>query len=130
MPGIWDADLQRELINNTEQRGDALAVVDLDVAYLAAHENSGTESLPTAAGAVEDANERNYNTSYAATYYPPVRLDSGLIVHASVAGLGVLAQSDKAAGAPWFAPAGFNRWRPIPTRRKPWSTCCSGCREP
>ena len=109
MPGIWDADLQRELINNTEERGDALAVVDLDGGYLAAHENSGTESLPTAVSVVSNANTRNYNTSYAATYYPPVRLDNGLIVHSSVAGIGVLAQSDKATGAPWFAPAGFNR---------------------
>jgi hypothetical protein len=109
MPGIWDADLQRELINNTEERGDALAIVDLDGGFLAAHENNGTEDLPTAVSAVSNANTRNYNTSYAATYYPPVRLDNGLIVHSSVAGIGVLAQSDKASGAPWFAPAGFNR---------------------
>jgi len=35
--------------------------------------------------------------------------DAGLVVPSSVAGIGVLAQSDAATGAPWFAPAGFNR---------------------
>ena len=109
MPGLTNTNLQRELINNTEQRGDALAIVDLDGGYLAAHENSGTETLPLASTVITDANTRDYNTSYAATYYPPVRLDSGLIVPSSVAGIGVLAQSDAASGAPWFAPAGFNR---------------------
>tara|TARA_E500000318_G_scaffold59219_2_gene54970 strand:- start:2617 stop:5859 length:3243 start_codon:yes stop_codon:yes gene_type:complete len=112
MPGLTNSTLQRDLINNTAERGDALAIVDFDGGYLAAHENSGTETLPTVSGVIADANSADYNSSYAATYYPPVRLggdDAGLVVPSSVAGIGVLAQSDAATGAPWFAPAGFNR---------------------
>ena len=112
IPGLTNTALQRELIENTGDRGDALAIVDFDGGYLAAHENSGTQVLPTVSGVISDANTADYNSSYAATYYPPVRLgglDSGLVVPSSVAGIGVLAQSDAASGAPWFAPAGFNR---------------------
>lgn len=112
MPGLTNTALQRDLIENSADRGDALAIVDFDGGYLAAHENSGVQVLPTVNAVISDANTADYNSSYAATYYPPVRLgglDSGLVVPSSVAGLGVLAQSDAASGAPWFAPAGFNR---------------------
>ena len=109
MPGLTNSSLQRDLIDNTADRGDALAIVDLDGGFKAEHENSGTESLPLVSTVVAAAKSADYNTSYAATYYPPVRLQDGTVVHASVAGIGVLAQSDASSGAPWFAPAGFNR---------------------
>jgi hypothetical protein len=112
MPGLLQDDLRRELVNNTEDRGDALAIIDFDSGFKAEHEASGVYANGTAAQAIIDANEQDFNTSYAAAYYPPVVLageDMGLRVPASVAGLGVLAQSDAASGAPWFAPAGFNR---------------------
>ena len=112
MPGLTNNTLRRELVENTEKRGDALAIIDMDSEFKAKHENSGVYANGTAADAISDANDRDFNTSYAAAYYPPVVLagdDAGLRVPASVAGIGVLAQSDKASGAPWFAPAGFNR---------------------
>ena len=112
MPGLTVNSLRRNLINNTEDRGDALAIIDVDSGFKAEHENSGVYVNGSASAAVNDANARDYNSSYAATYYPPVVLggeDMGLRVPASVAGIGVLAQSDAASGAPWFAPAGFNR---------------------
>lgn len=112
MPGLLQTDLRRELVNNTEERGDALAIIDFDSGFKAEHEFSGVYVNGTAAEAITDANTQDFNTSYAAGYYPPVVLggeDMGLRVPASVAGLGVLAQSDAASGAPWFAPAGFNR---------------------
>ena len=112
MPGLLQSDLRRELVNNTENRGDALAIIDFDSEHKAEHENTGVYANGTAAEAIADANTQDFNTSYAAGYYPPVVLggeDMGLRVPASVAGLGVLAQSDAASGAPWFAPAGFNR---------------------
>ena len=112
MPGLLQSDLRRELVNNTEERGDALAIIDFDSGHKAEHENTGVYANGTAAEAITDANTQDYNTSYATAYYPPVVLggeDMGLRVPASVAGLGVLAQSDAASGAPWFAPAGFNR---------------------
>ena len=56
------------------------------------------------------------NTSYAATYYPRVRMRDTLsgngdifVAPASVAALGALAFSDANSEGPWFAPAGFNR---------------------
>jgi len=112
VPGLTINSLRRNLINNTEDRGDALAIIDVDSGFKAEHENSGVYANGTAAEAIADANTQDYNSSYAATYYPPVVLageDMGLRVPASVAGMGVLAQSDAASGAPWFAPAGFNR---------------------
>ena len=112
MPGLTNSGLRRELINNTEERGDALAIIDVNSGFKAEHENSGVYANGTAVSAIADANTQDYNSSYAATYYPPVVLageDVGLRVPASVAGMGVLAQSDAASGAPWFAPAGFNR---------------------
>ena len=109
MPGLTNSSLQRDLIDNTQERGDAIAIVDLDGGFKAEHENSGVESLPLVSTVVAAAKSVDYDTSYAATYYPPVRLQEGIVVHSSVAGIGVLAQSDKASGAPWFAPAGFNR---------------------
>jgi hypothetical protein len=111
MPGLINSSLQRELLNNTADRGDALAIVDLDGGYKAKHENSGTEVIPLVSTVVAAAKTADYNTSYGATYYPPVRLGASenVVVPSSVAGVGVLAQSDAQSGAPWFAPAGFNR---------------------
>lgn len=112
MPGLTNGTLRRELVDNTEKRGDALAIIDMDSEFKAKHENSGVYANGSGSAAISDANGQDFNTSYAAAYYPPVVLagdDAGLRVPASVAGLGVLAQSDKASGAPWFAPAGFNR---------------------
>ena len=60
-------------------------------------------------------NTQFIDSSYAATYFPNVRLKdtlngNGTILPAppSVAGIGAIAQSE-AASQPWFAPAGFNR---------------------
>jgi len=87
------------LVTNTQNRGDALAVVDL-VKY-------GSTIL----GTVGQANA--INSSYAATYWPWVQIinpDTGKTdwVPASVLIPGVYAAND-AAAEPWFAPAGINR---------------------
>ena len=113
MPGLVNDSLRFDLVNNTAKRGDALAIIDMDSGFKAKFENSGTKTLGTSTSAISDAKAQDFDTSYAATYYPPVRLamsEGGIEVPASVAGIGVLAQSDGAEGsAPWFAPAGFNR---------------------
>ena len=87
------------IISNTISRGDSLYVVDLGV--------FGS----TLGEAVTQAQTRD--TSYAATYWPWVRLiDSSTKKHiwapASTIIPGVYANNDKVA-APWFAPAGINR---------------------
>ena len=87
------------IITNTQQRGDNLFVADL------------TLFNGTIASAVTQAQTRD--TSYAATYWPWVRIvdpatGKQVWVPASTVVPGVYAFNDKVA-APWFAPAGINR---------------------
>jgi hypothetical protein len=87
------------IITNTQQRGDNLYVTDL------------TAFNGTVASAVAQAQTRD--TSYAATYWPWVRIvdpatGKQVWVPASTVIPGVYAFNDKVA-APWFAPAGINR---------------------
>ncbi len=87
------------LIQNTQDRGDAIAVVDLEP-YGAL-----ISAVKTQAGAV--------NSSYAATYWPWCQIvnpNTGKMnwVPASALIPGVYAFNDNAA-EPWFAPAGINR---------------------
>jgi uncharacterized protein len=87
------------IIANTQNRGDNLYVLDL-IDY------SGT-----VASTITQANARN--TSYAASYWPWVRIvdpatGRQVWVPASTVIPGVYAFNDKVS-APWFAPAGINR---------------------
>jgi phage tail sheath protein FI len=87
------------IINNTQNRGDNIYIVDL-VAYNA-----------TSTAAVTAANAKN--TSYAAAYWPWVQTidpDSAQLVWvpASTMVAGVYAYNDSVS-EPWFAPAGINR---------------------
>jgi uncharacterized protein len=87
------------IITNTQNRGDNLYVLDL-IDY------SGT-----VASTIVQANTRN--TSYAASYWPWVRIidpatGKQVWVPASTIIPGVYAFNDKVS-APWFAPAGINR---------------------
>ena len=87
------------LITNTQNRGDAIAVVDI--------EDYGA----TVSAAVTAA--QNLNSSYAAAYWPWVQIqnpDTGKLnfVPASTLIPGVYAFND-ANAEPWFAPAGINR---------------------
>ena len=87
------------LISNTENRGDAIVVMDL--------ENYG--STVTAIG----AKAATLDTSYAAAYWPWLQItdsNSGQLVWvpASTVIPGVYAYTDSVAES-WFAPAGINR---------------------
>ena len=86
------------LISTVETRGDAIAVVDT-VAY--------GSTVATAA-----ASATSLNTSYAASYWPWLQVQSETgrfeFVPASVVIPGVYAFTDR-ANAPWFAPAGLTR---------------------
>jgi hypothetical protein len=88
------------IINNTQNRGDSIYVVDL-VPY-------GTQAISTVTAA---ASARN--TSYAASYWPwaqTIDPDTGknVWVPASTMIGGVYAYNDSVS-EPWFAPAGINR---------------------
>ena len=101
-PGLYYADYSSQLntlITTVQNRGDAIAVVDL-VAHGA-----------TIAATTTQANA--INNSYAAAYWPWVQIlnpDTGKFnwVPASTLIPGVYAAND-AAAEPWFAPAGINR---------------------
>ena len=87
------------LVTNTQNRGDAIAVVDL-VRYGATISETTTQA-------------GSFNSSYAATYWPWAQIfnpDTGKInwVPASTLIPGVYAAND-ASAEPWFAPAGINR---------------------
>ena len=87
------------LITNTQNRGDAIAVVDLS------KYNATITSTTNQASAI--------NSSYAASYWPwcqVINPDTGKQnwVPASTLIPGVFAFTDNAA-EPWFAPAGINR---------------------
>lgn len=116
MPGLINSALTQDLIRMAEERGDTLAIVDLDGGYRKKYENSGTEILGDHKQAITNAQSRDYDTSYAATYYPPVRLrdttspsNDVTVVHPSVPAIGAIAFSEANSDGPWFAPAGFNR---------------------
>jgi len=88
-----------EIIQNTQDRGDNLFVLDL-VTY--------GQNIQDA---ITEANSKD--TSYAASYYPWVRVTDPatgrqIWAPASTVIPGVYAYNDKKA-APWFAPAGINR---------------------
>ena len=103
VPGVNQKDhaaVVNKAITVCETRGDAIAIVD-PVGY-------GTTTLSTVTGEAND-----YNSSYAAMYWPWVQiadnqLGKNVWVPPSVVMPGVMAYSDNVA-AEWYAPAGLNR---------------------
>ena len=119
VPGLENESLQNTLITNADERADALAVIDIDGGYVPPHEwrYGDTTSEANLQGNVNNAINtligRKLNSSYAATYYPWVKIRDNINakdvwVPPSVAALGALSYTDRVQ-APWFAPAGFNR---------------------
>ena len=117
LPGLTNNTLNDKIINACEDRGDALAIIDVSGIYKPEYENNGVASNGSIADVVSTVKSRQNNStafdsSYAATYYPSLRLtgDDGasLVVPPSVGAVGALAKTD-ALKALWFAPAGFNQ---------------------
>tara|TARA_R110000824_G_scaffold160957_3_gene335980 strand:- start:3830 stop:6985 length:3156 start_codon:yes stop_codon:yes gene_type:complete len=116
-PGLTNNSLTQNLINICEDRGDALAVIDLPDVYIPSHEkyySSKTDRIgSTPRNSATALKDRQIDSSYGCTFYPWVLgqdVDSGrrLWLPPSVAVMGVLASSEKKTHV-WFAPAGFNR---------------------
>ena len=101
-PGINQTDhgpAVDKVIKTCESRGDAIAIVD------------PTPHGASIASAVDEAND--YNSSYAAMYWPWVQVTDNQLgtnrwVPPSVVMPGIMAYSDEVA-AEWYAPAGLNR---------------------
>ena len=116
-PGLTQNGLTQNLINICEDRGDALAIIDLPSIYIPSHEQYYSDkadrigSSPQAsATALKD---RQIDSSYGCAFYPWVQAQDEasqrmIWIPPSVAIMGVLASSEKKSHV-WFAPAGFNR---------------------
>ena len=117
LPGVVNENLTGHAINVCEERGDALAVIDLRGVYQPFTENANDfKSRVTATsldGAVTALRDRSINSSYGCAYYPWVQIQDtitgqSLWAPPSVAAVGTLASSERKSEV-WFAPAGFNR---------------------
>ncbi len=116
MPGITQRDATNYLLEKIEERGDALAIIDLENIYTADTETTQGASARnsfTINQATDALKARNINNSYGAAYAPWVQIQdtiSNRLLWAppSIAALGSLSSNDRIA-APWFAPAGFTR---------------------
>ncbi len=115
MPGITNSSLNTQLISSCEERGDALAIIDLAGNYTPPEHSAADESarLGSVDEVVNSAKDLGLNTSYGCTFYPYVQIrdtlsDSVLYVPPSVVALGTFSSSQRKS-AVWFAPAGFTR---------------------
>ena len=115
-PGVTNSVITGKLLDTAENRGDALAIIDLPGGYQPDTESS--DSAASRIGSVSDTisqlNQRNVNNSYGCAYYPWVQINDtittggSLWVPPSVVALGTFASSE-AKSELWFAPAGFTR---------------------
>lgn len=117
IPGVWKATVTDSLLDAAEDRGDVLALVDIQYGYTPDTESTGDAATRNASNtptqAADTLADRSINNSYGATYYPWVRIldtntNQNLWVPPTVPALGVLSSTDR-LNAPWFAPAGFTR---------------------
>ena len=117
VPGVYEKTLTDHLLDTCEDRGDALAIMDLEGDFKSADENTNsykTRVDNAAVGTVvSNLRDRNINSSYGAAYFPWVQVlddinDQVVMMPPSVLALGTLASSERTS-ALWFAPAGFNR---------------------
>lgn len=115
IPGVYKSALTRRLIEVCAQRGDALAVIDLENDYQPRSENSDSEASrrPIVSTTISALKDRALNTNYACAYFPWVQgidPNNNLLTYMppSVVALGAFAYTDKVAGS-HHAPAGFER---------------------
>jgi len=117
IPGIIRPQVTNYLLEIAEDRGDALAIIDIQNAYTPDTEGTGSAEERNAGNtpsiAASTLAARSINNSYGAAYYPWVSIldtnsNQRLWAPPSVAALGVLSTTDRQQ-APWFAPAGFTR---------------------
>jgi len=116
IPAQTQDGLTTHLVRTCEDRGDALAVIDLPDAFVpredstAINRNNIASTITTLVNGLRD---RNLNSSYGCAYYPWVRArdtinGSFLWLPPSVAAIGTFSSSQRRTQV-WFAPAGFNR---------------------
>ena len=119
VPGLKAASLTERLVTNCEERGDVLAIIDIQNDYTPKYERSGgslneQDNVGNIDNAVTTLKARNLNSSYGCAYYPWVLVrdtattGQSIWMPPSVVALGVMGNSEIQSEL-WFAPAGFNR---------------------
>lgn len=118
IPGVDNEGLTSLLIDKCEQRGDALAIIDLDGDYVPEEGKADTNvkasaRKPNVDTAISNMKSRAMNSSYGCAFFPWVLgrdiLNNNTVwLPSSVAALGTFSSSQKRTEL-WFAPAGFNR---------------------
>ena len=117
VPGVTNSTLTEHLISTCEERGDALAVIDLPFSYTPSTEGTSyltpTQRRPDISASIGNLRGRSINSSYGCAFFPYVQIrDTGtgrlVDVPPSVVALGTFGSS-QASTELWFAPAGFVR---------------------
>jgi hypothetical protein len=117
IPGVYTKGLTDYLLDVVEDRGDALAIIDLEGDFKPASES--TESYKTrvdnatVSTTVNNLRDRELNSSYGCAYFPWVQIydsvnDRLVYTPPSVVAMGTMSNSE-AQSELWFAPAGFSR---------------------
>jgi len=112
IPGIREPLVSNTAINATEERFDALYIMDIEQQDEDGENIRTDAGLPSVTNTLNTFKDRSLDSSFAAAYFPDVLyrdpIGVNLQVPPSVVVLGALALND-AVGHPWFAPAGFTR---------------------
>jgi hypothetical protein len=116
IPGQTQEGLTTHLVRTCEDRGDALAVIDLPDAFVPREDSTEVNRnnlASTVTTLVNGLRNRGLNSSYGCAYYPWVRArdtinGSFIWLPPSVAAIGTFSSSQRKTQV-WFAPAGFNR---------------------
>jgi len=112
IPGIRSDELLSHAIERVEEYSKAILLMDVahvDKNSIRIYEDS--KNLTHVRNTVEDFVSKNYDSSYAAAYFPDIVMeDNGkrFQAPASIAALAAIGYNDNTS-FPWFAPAGFNR---------------------
>jgi hypothetical protein len=115
IPGVATPGLTGKLISVCENRGDALAIIDIENDYKPRGWDTNSESarLPSVSQAVSSLKARGLSSSYGCAFFPWVQVtddinNRSVWMPPSVVALGTMASS-AAKSELWFAPAGFTR---------------------
>ena len=113
IPGLRHASITDYAINATEQRFDAMYIMDVEERDQFNTVITSSVSIPHVSNTVTSFKNRSLDSSFAAAYFPDLVVTDpttqALVqVPPSVSVLGAYSINDR-IGHPWFAPAGFTR---------------------
>jgi phage tail sheath protein FI len=113
IPGIRQTIVTDTAIAATEDRFDALYIMDIQEYDTLNSEVTSSAQIPSVINTATNFAARALNSSFAASYYPNVIMtdpntNTNVVAPPSVAVLGAFSLNDRLSH-PWFAPAGFVR---------------------